>query len=288
MAHTRKKHLGDLSLRARTVLSLLVLATVLCACQSAPPKAQAVAAETTGLSLQSGAGWLTGYLAVQELPDSLALLPVPPTPDSAALRADIEAFQALTASGSARRQLAYEDAQLRFPQASEAFVCALNVPISQEQTPHLYTLLRRTISDAAAAPNKAKNHYQRTRPFVQLGQSTCTPEDEDALAKNGSYPSGSAVIGWTWALILAEIAPERSDTLPQRGYAVGQSRAVCGVHWQSDVNAGFLLGAGVVARLHANCDFQEQLKLARAEVEQHKAGILDSQRCTTEARALTQ
>jgi len=277
-----QKHFPRLS----TVTALLAVAAMLGGCQSLP--SQSVAQETTGLSLQSGAGWLKGYPTPEQLPDSLALLPAPPAPGSAALQADAEAFRTLTASSPARRQLAWDDAQLRFPQASEAFACALNAPISQEQTPNLYTLLRRSISDAAAAPNKAKNHYQRTRPFVALGSSTCTPEDEAALAKNGSYPSGSAVIGWVWALALAEIAPERSDALLQRGLAVAQSRAVCGVHWQSDVNAGLLLGAGVVANLHDNSEFQTQLKLARAEVAQLKSrGVApDPQRCAAEAQAL--
>ncbi len=34
----------------------------------------------------------------------------------------------------------------------------------------------------------------------------CTPEDEEKLRKDGSYPSGHTALGWAWALILTEIA----------------------------------------------------------------------------------
>jgi len=37
------------------------------------------------------------------------------------------------------------------------------------------------------------------------------------------------------------------------------SAPICGVHWQSDVDAGRLIGAAVVARLHADPVFRVQL-----------------------------
>ena len=40
--------------------------------------------------------------------------------------------------------------------------------ISEQATPNLNMLLRRTLTDAGLATYKAKNHYQRTRPFVAL------------------------------------------------------------------------------------------------------------------------
>ena len=43
-------------------------------------------------------------------------------------------------------------------------------------------------------------------------------------------------------------------TILQRGIAFGQSRVICGAHWQSDVDAGRLVGSAAVAKLHANAD----------------------------------
>ena len=50
------------------------------------------------------------------------------------------------------------------------------------------------------------------------------------------------------------------------GYDFGQSRVICGVHWQSDVDAGRLIGAAVVARLHADPVFRVQLDEAKREL----------------------
>ncbi len=86
----------------------------------------------------------------------------------------------------------------------------------------------------------------------------------------GSYPSGYTAIGWAWALILVEIAPERTDALLGWGREFGQSRVVCNVHWQSDVDQGRFMGAATVARLHADAGFMFDLQRAKAEVQQQR------------------
>jgi hypothetical protein len=65
-------------------------------------------------------------------------------------------------------------------------------------------LLRRTLTDAGLATYKAKDTYQRTRPFVVFKVPRCTRADDALLAKDGSYPSGHTAIGWAWALVLTE------------------------------------------------------------------------------------
>ena len=88
--------------------------------------------------------------------------------------------------------------------------------------------------------------------------------------------------------MLTEAAPDRTDALLQRGRAFAQSRAVCGVHWQSDIQAGMLVGAGTVARLHANETFRAQLNAASAEITAaRQAGKVPAAAdCAAEAEAL--
>ncbi|WP_122831035.1 phosphatase PAP2 family protein, partial [Pseudomonas viridiflava] len=81
----------------------------------------------------------------------------------------------------------------------------------------------------------------------------------------GSYPSGHASFGWAIALVLAEINPARQVALLRRGHEFGVSRVVCGAHWQSDVQAGQLMGAAIVAALHANGEFIRALSAAKNE-----------------------
>ena len=210
---------------------------------------------------------LPGYLAPNTLPDSLELLPPPPQKGSLAFALDEELNrESLSQQGSPRWVFAAKDADLNFPHAADTFSCALGVQISKQETPHLNILLMRTVVDANSATSKAKKFYGRPRPFMVNKKPTCYPKDDDKLVNNGSYPSGHTTIGWAWALILSELAPERADALLARGRAFGESRLVCNVHWQSDVAEGRVIGAAMVARLHADPGFRADLEAARVEL----------------------
>ena len=233
-------------------------------------------------------GLLAGYLPKTSLPDSLGLLPPPPAAGTAAMALD-EAFAQSTFAqrGSPRWALAEADANLAFPEAAGVFSCALGAPISQAATPRLYQLLRRTLTDAGLSTYGAKNRYQRTRPFAANQQPICTEGERAALLKDGSYPSGHAAIGWAWALVLSEIAPDRSNALFARGLAYGESRNICNVHWRSDVQNGLVMGAATVARLHADAEFRHDLDAANAELANVRAkGLRPGRDCALEAAAL--
>ena len=238
--------------------------------------------------LRAGSGYLIGYLPRKDLPNSLQLLPVPPASGSAAAAADLDFHQQLQGQRNGLRwELAAQDAVLKFPAVASTFSCALGVSISQEATPHLNMLLRRSLADAGLSTYAAKDKYQVQRPFVKLAQASCSPADEAALTRDGSYPSGHAAVGWAWGLILTELAPERSQALLERAYAFGRSRAVCAVHWKSDIEAGQLIAAAAVAKLHGNADFVAQLGAARAEIAQARAqGSQPNRDCAAEANAL--
>lgn len=233
---------------------------------------------------------LTGYLQKDQYIDDLALLPAPPAAGSARQAGDEEAFHALTAlQGGPRGEMARADAVLDFPEAAQAFSCALDVQVSEQGTPQLYTLLRRTETDAGLASSASKKHYQRKRPFEVFDTETCLPEHDKFLRGNASYPSGHTTIGWTWALVLAEVAPERADQILQRGFEFGQSRAICGAHWRSDVESGRVLGAGVAALLHTNPVFRSQVAAASEEVRQARAAghVPSADRCQAERATMT-
>ncbi|MES2017509.1 MAG: phosphatase PAP2 family protein [Pseudomonadota bacterium] len=226
-------------------------------------------------------GYLAGYLARNELPNSLTLLPAPPVAGSAALAADEEAYNTTRAlRDTPRWTVAVRDANLLFPQAAARFACTAGLPISQEATPNLNMLLRRTLADAGLSTYAAKLTYKRTRPFVAHGDASCTPAEEPELRGDGSYPSGHSAVGWAWALVLAELVPERADALLAHGHEFAQSRVVCGVHWQSDVLAGREMAAAAVARLHAHPMFTAQLAAAKAEIaDARQKGVQAAPEC---------
>jgi len=228
-----------------------------------------VAAVASGGRGQGAPKLPPGYLARDALPDSLALLPPPPPTGSAAFARDEEVSrQTAREPGDPRWKLAASDADLHFPHALSAFACALGVTPDPQKTPALYHLLGRMAVDVGLSTYKAKNRYQRMRPFVAHGNTTCLPRDEAMLRKDGSYPSGHSALGWGWALVLAELAPERADAILQRGRDFGESRLVCNAHWASDVDAGRLVAAATVSRLHADPVFTADLAAARQELGQ--------------------
>ena len=159
--------------------------------------------------------------------------------------------------------------------------------MSEAETPKLYQLLRRVLSDAGYSTSAAKNLYKRQRPFLVNKETTCTPADEPDLAKQGSYPAGHSGAGWAWAMILAEVAPDRAEAIFERGRAFGQSRVVCNVHWQADVNEGRILGAATVARLHADPAFASDLEAVKKEFAAVRSkSLAPSRDCAAETAAL--
>ncbi len=228
-----------------------------------------------------------GYLG-NKLPDSLLLLPPPPADDGAAFRNDQAVHDAAQAlKGTPRYTLASSDANLSMPHAPTAFECALGVPITPKDTPRLYLLLVRVMVDAGLGTYAAKNHYNRIRPFVHYNEHTCYTPDEAGLRHDGSYPSGHTSLAWAWALVLSDLAPERTNALLARGRAFGENRLVCNAHWQSDVLEGRAVGAGVFGQLQSDATYQADIQAARGEIAaQRSAGKPPSVDCTAEAAAL--
>jgi acid phosphatase (class A) len=89
-----------------------------------------------------------GYLKPADLPNSLVLLGPPPEKDSAALARDEEARKVtLPLRGTDRWKQASTDTDLAFPQAADNFSCAMGIKIDKEQTPRLYAMMQKMLSD---------------------------------------------------------------------------------------------------------------------------------------------
>jgi acid phosphatase (class A) len=252
-----------MSARAGAVATLFVLAG--CASPAtvgeapkAPPKA----------APQASSDPPKGYLPREALVDSSPFLPSPPAPGSAAQAADEAAYRAAREfRNTPRWRLAARDSEYRFPLATQAFSCALGVAIDEKDTPEIYTLLRRSFMDSAFVIGQAKVSYKRPNPFIGFNDPICTPELTDAYRRNASsYPSNNAAIGWVWALALSEVAPDRIGVLMRRGYDFGQNRVVCGLHWDTDIEAGRLIGSALFAQLHTSSEYVAQVEAARREL----------------------
>ncbi|WP_297670296.1 phosphatase PAP2 family protein [uncultured Desulfovibrio sp.] len=196
--------------------------------------------------------------------DNTAFLPPPPETGSPHFLYDEAMYrEGLSLRDTERGRQAARDATAGMPEVfSEAFGCVL----SEENTPEILALLARLRGKAGGLSVKeAKKKYARVRPYVFYNAGTCLPGQEKRKRAGASYPSGHSTKGWATALVLAEINPQRREQIMRRGYEFGQSRVICGYHWQSDVDAGRLVGAAAVAFLHADAGFQAQLHKAKEE-----------------------
>jgi PAP2 superfamily len=101
------------------------------------------------------------------------------------------------------------------------------------------------------------------------------------LINSPSYPSGHTTYGYTGALILAVLVPERYQQMIARGAEYGNDRILMGSHYAMDVMGGRTLAMYDMAHLLANDpaylgrtlpgvstikDFQAAIKAARADV----------------------
>ncbi|ATM87380.1 Major phosphate-irrepressible acid phosphatase precursor [Yersinia massiliensis] len=209
------------------------------------------------------------YLTYEKTPDSLKLLPPPPSFLSVDFLRDKAYYdEGKSLRNTVRGKQAYDDADVSKDSLLNNFSEAFGLKITKEKTPQIYTLISTMKEDAGEyATRSAKKHYNRVRPFAFFNEATCRPEDEKQLSTNGSYPSGHTAIGWSVALVLAEINPARQDEILKRGYELGESRVICGYHWQSDVDAARMVASSVVATLHTNADFVSQLAKAKEEMK---------------------
>jgi acid phosphatase (class A) len=208
-----------------------------------------------------------GYLPAGAHPDGQKILPAPPEVGSPAWTSELARFEATRAlEGTPRWAQAIRDTDIYGQEPFRGFSCAAGVKLGPDTTPVLASMLLRLIHDARPLYNPPKDFYARKRPAVGNTAPICVPR-EPWIETNGSYPSGHAMLGYSWSLILAELVPDRATELVIRGRDFGDSRAICGVHWQSDVEAGRTLAAALVARLHADPGFMSDMATAKAEVE---------------------
>jgi acid phosphatase (class A) len=213
---------------------------------------------------------LKGYLKPGDL-DSKALLGPPPAPDSPRGKADRATYEELRAMADTPRwKAATLDNDLWSGGALRRYACAIGKAIDARSTPATLKLLQRVELDVRTVGTPAKDAYNRVRPLIGDDKPVCVKR-EDWMKTNASYPSGHAMTGWAWGLILAEAVPAKADGLLAAGREVGDSRFICGVHFVTDVEAGRTLGSAMVARLHAEPAFERELAAAKSELARAKA-----------------
>ena len=221
-------------------------------------------------AVPAGARDKTGYLPVGEGLDLATILPGPPTPGSPRAKADAQLFRDSRAmQGSPRWQQATADVS---NDLGDRFATALGFRPDWSRLPVTKTLIARFDADRSAAIRVGKAHWQSARPFIGTDLPICEPRTPSLIA-NGDYPSGHTAHGWGFALIMAELLPDRAQAILARGRDYGDSRWICGSHTMSAVEGGYLAASAIVAREHGDAAFRRDMAAAAEELAAYRRGL---------------
>jgi acid phosphatase (class A) len=191
-------------------------------------------------------------------PDVIALLAPPPLPDSPEQAADMaEVRSVYHATGSNEIAAAYSEKNFdifNFTPAIGDFFVAGKFPKTE-------AFFNRVQTDAAAVTDTAKNFYKRPRPFV-----TDPSLANGKLEKTFSYPSGHSTESMVLALVLADLFPDRRDSIIAKARNIGWHRVEIARHYMTDIYAGRVLAQAIVREMKNNPDFQRDFAGAKAEL----------------------
>jgi acid phosphatase (class A) len=235
----------------------------------------------------------SGYLAPGEF-DVTNIVEPAPRPGDPRYETDRKIFRATRKlQGTARWQLATGDADYRTPALLNDFSCALGVALTPDNAPKLVAVVERASADTSMQTGLAKEVYARNRPFTIDHGPVCQPTselfDKSHNRMSYDYPSGHTTLGWTWALVLTAVAPDRAQQILQRGRAYGDSRFICGAHNESAVEAGMQSASATMALVSTKTAYQADLAAAHAEVAALRAGNTPRPAgCAAEAALLSQ
>jgi acid phosphatase (class A) len=191
--------------------------------------------------------------------DPARLLAPPPTDGSDVTRAELDAMLLIQERRSPVQVTLVkmdDDAKLdRFSDALGSAERLRNVPL-------LEALMRKVHADSSPIIEKAKDAFNRPRPHKL--EPRLKPSLE--LPTSSAYPSGHGTWGYTTALVLADMVPERRLFLMERADEFARNRVIGGVHFPSDVEAGRLLATVIVAFAFNSPQFSSERAAAAKEL----------------------
>jgi acid phosphatase (class A) len=199
------------------------------------------------------------------------LLPPPPRDGSEEQIIDLEAWRQVVEDRTPERY-----AQARWDNDHEeisAFYSVLGPKFDLGKLPVTSKLIAEVDNDQAVAASAAKVYFHRRFPVASsplLGDFHVYSCDDDVKAPEErpyrSYPSGHSTMGYTFAVVLSALVPNKSQEILARAEDFAYSRRVCGDHYRSDTEASHALGNALGIMFLNSPKLKLQIEAARKEL----------------------
>ncbi len=193
--------------------------------------------------------------------DLAALLPPPPALNSERDKAERQYMLDVQHS---RTQAMCDRAQADNTFTLKQFFRGTGLTYEPTLAPNLEVLVATVSKLQMSLTDKAKAVYKRPRPYVT------SPEIVPCitLGPHTSYPAGHPMWGYTIAVILSHMLPEKREIFFARADDFANQRIIGGLHYQSDVEAGKIDGAILADHMLASPDYLAKIDAAKAELKQ--------------------
>ena len=168
-----------------------------------------------------------GFLTMEELPNAIKFLPAPPT-SGAAYDEDVKYYE-------------WGKEQRKDPKVSELclrqdtmdvttiFNDALGFKLLSYENKEILDLVSWAVKDARKVSGPAKEYYKRLKPFQVFHEASLKDNAKSAVSSSTfAYPSGHAVRSWTYAFVLADVAPEYTNVLNKCADDYSMGRVIMG------------------------------------------------------------
>lgn len=157
---------------------------------------------------------------------------------------------------------------------ASAFFATLGAGFDIKKLPETAKLLAIVLNDQSVIASASKVYFHRKAPVaaavpavLSYAAWSCDADvKKPADRPLRSYPSGHATMGYSLAIVLSALMPEKSQAILARAADYAYSREVCGDHYHSDVEASHALGSALGMMLLNNATLKPQIEAAKAEL----------------------
>ena len=217
-------------------------------------------AALAGLIVMAAPAFAAEPYVTAKMMDLSQLVPPPPAKGSPEDIADMRAVLAAQARASeARRAQALVDSD---ETVFVMFTSVLGAKFDATALPKTSAMFERIGESEDDTLDAAKPIFGRVRPWI-------ADTDVKAFAKptkSGSYPSGHTTRVAICAIVMSVLVPEKQREFWLRADDYAESRVVGGMHYPSDLAAGWRTGTAMAAVMFSQPGFRADLAAAKAEV----------------------